>query len=131
MIGYLVSAVAGAGSAAVLFRHLHTELTGLYVLASSIVAIVAGVSDLGMTTLGLRELANRDAAGRRELMRTLLGLRLFDSAWHWRRCGLRGYRRLQLACGRRCRACRDRTPVSEPPDDALDRSDAQTDGLAG
>jgi PST family polysaccharide transporter len=77
VIGYLVSAMAGAGSAAVLFRHLHAELAGLYVLASSIVAIVAGVSDLGMTTLGLRELANRDAAGRHELMRTLLGLRLF------------------------------------------------------
>ncbi|MGA9313567.1 MAG: hypothetical protein WBV77_02945, partial [Solirubrobacteraceae bacterium] len=75
--GYLVSAVAGALSAAVLFRHLHTELTGLYVLASSIVAIVAGVSDLGMTTLGLRELAVRDASGRDALMRTLLGLRLF------------------------------------------------------
>jgi O-antigen/teichoic acid export membrane protein len=80
VIGYLVSAVAGAGSAAVLFRHLHASLTGLYVLASSIVAIVGGVSDLGMTTLGLRELANRDAAGRRELMRTLLGLRLFVTA---------------------------------------------------
>jgi O-antigen/teichoic acid export membrane protein len=75
--GYLVSAVAGALSAAVLFRHLHTELTGLYVLASSIVAIVGGVSDLGMTTLGLRELAIRDASGRHALMRTLLGLRLF------------------------------------------------------
>ena len=75
--GYLVSAVAGALSAAVLFRHLHTELTGLYVLASSIVAIIAGVSDLGMTTLGLRELAIRDASGRHALMRTLLGLRLF------------------------------------------------------
>lgn len=76
MIGYLVTAVAGAGSAAVLFRHLGTELTGLYVLAGSIIAIVGGVSDLGMTTLGLRELAIRDAAGRHELMRTLLGLRL-------------------------------------------------------
>jgi O-antigen/teichoic acid export membrane protein len=80
VIGYLVSAVAGAASAAVLFRHLHAELTGLYVLATSIVAIVGGVSDLGMTTLGLRELANRDAVGRRELMRTLLGLRLFVTA---------------------------------------------------
>lgn len=75
--GFLVSALAGAGSAAVLFRHFHSQLTGLYVLASAIVAIVGSMSDLGMTTLGLRELAIRDAAGRHTMMRTLLGLRLF------------------------------------------------------
>jgi len=74
--GYLVSALAGAASAAVLFRHLHTELTGYYVLVGAIIAIVGGMSDLGMTALGMRELAVRGASERHALMRTLLGLRL-------------------------------------------------------
>ncbi len=76
VMGYMVSALVGVGSAAVLFRHFHSELAGLYVLAGTIVAIVAGMSDLGMTTLGIRELAVHDVTGRYALMRTLLGLRI-------------------------------------------------------
>jgi O-antigen/teichoic acid export membrane protein len=76
VLGYVLTAVLGAGSAAVVFRHLGVRGTGSYITVLSIIAIVGGFSDLGLTTLGLRELAVRDAAARRELMRTLLGLRI-------------------------------------------------------
>jgi O-antigen/teichoic acid export membrane protein len=74
--GYGLTAIVGAGSAAVVFRHLGVVRTGEYITALSIVAIIGGFSDLGLTALGLRELAVRDAPGREALMRTLLGMRI-------------------------------------------------------
>jgi O-antigen/teichoic acid export membrane protein len=46
------------------------------VTAMTIAAIVAGLSDLGLTALGLRELSVRDPRGRVRLMSNLLGLRV-------------------------------------------------------
>lgn len=76
VIGYLVIALLGAGSAAVLFRQIGVASTGRYVTVLSLINIVAGITDLGLTALGLRELSLRDAAGRDALLRTLLGLRI-------------------------------------------------------
>lgn len=76
VVGYATNALLGAVAAAFLFRHLGTKGVGTYVTALSIAAIVGGMSDLGLTALGLRELSVRDSEGRARLMRNLLGLRI-------------------------------------------------------
>jgi O-antigen/teichoic acid export membrane protein len=74
--GYIVGALLGALSAALLFRHLGKIDTGRYVLATSLVAIVGALSDLGLTSVGVREVATRPAHERWQVARDLLGLRL-------------------------------------------------------
>jgi O-antigen/teichoic acid export membrane protein len=74
--GYIAGALLTAGAAALLFRHLGVVDTGRYVTGLSIVAVVAGLSDLGLTAIGVRELAIRDADSRRRLAANLLGLRM-------------------------------------------------------
>jgi O-antigen/teichoic acid export membrane protein len=73
---YLVGALLSAGSAALLFRHLGVVDTGRYVTVLSLVAIIGGVSDLGLTAVGVRESAVRPAVERSQLLADLLGLRL-------------------------------------------------------
>jgi O-antigen/teichoic acid export membrane protein len=74
--GYLLGAVASAGSAALLFRHLGVDRTGRYVSVLTLVALVAGVSDLGLTAIGVRESAVRDPRERATMLSDLLGLRM-------------------------------------------------------
>ena len=50
--------------------------TGQYVTALSLVAILAALSDLGLTAVGVRELSRRPPAERWSLARDLLGLRI-------------------------------------------------------
>jgi O-antigen/teichoic acid export membrane protein len=73
---YLVGTLASAGSAALLFRHLGVVRTGRYVSVLTLVAIVGGVSDLGLTSIGVRESAVRSADERTRLLGDLLGLRI-------------------------------------------------------
>jgi O-antigen/teichoic acid export membrane protein len=74
--GYLIGALLSAGSAALLFRHLGVDRTGRYVSVLALVAIVGGVSDLGLTAIGVRESAVRSPAERSTLLGDLLGLRI-------------------------------------------------------
>lgn len=74
--GYVLNALLGALAAAFLFRHLGVKRVGSYVIAMTIATIVAGLSDLGLTALGVRELSVRDPQGRSSLMSNLLGLRV-------------------------------------------------------
>lgn len=74
--GYAAGVVLSIGSAALLFRHLGVGDGGRYVAVLALVGVVAGVSDIGMTTIGIRELAIRHARDRAPFMRNLLGLRL-------------------------------------------------------
>lgn len=76
VIGFFAGALASAASAALLFRHLGVGDTGRYVTILSLVAIVAGFSDLGLTAVGIRESSVRGPAERAALLRELLGLRL-------------------------------------------------------
>ncbi len=76
IVGYTVNAALGALAAAFLFRHLGTKDVGTYAAAMSMAAIVGGLSDLGLTALGLRELSVRRPDGRVLLMANLLGLRV-------------------------------------------------------
>ncbi|MGH3992111.1 MAG: oligosaccharide flippase family protein, partial [Pseudonocardiaceae bacterium] len=74
--GYVSGALLSAVSAAILFRHLGVVDTGRYGLALSLVAIVGGLSDLGLTAIGVREFSVRSEPERRRLVRSLLGLRV-------------------------------------------------------
>ena len=70
--GSLVSIVGGA----LLFRHLGVVDAGRYTTALSLGALVAGFTDLGLTAIGMRELATREGEHRARLARSLLGIRL-------------------------------------------------------
>ena len=74
--GYAAGVLMSVGSAALLFRHLGVEDGGRYVSVLALVGIVAGVTEVGMTTIGVRELAIRHRDERIPFMRNLLGLRL-------------------------------------------------------
>jgi len=74
--GYIFGVLVGAVSAALLFRHLGVVDTGRYVTAASLVAIVAALSDLGLTAVGVREISRRPPAERWPLAQDLLGLRI-------------------------------------------------------
>lgn len=74
--GFLAGQLLTVGAVALLFRHLGVDDTGRYVTVLSLVAIVQGLTDLGLTTLGVRELSTAAEDERRPLLADLLGLRL-------------------------------------------------------
>jgi O-antigen/teichoic acid export membrane protein len=74
--GYMIGALVSAVSAALLFRHLGVQDTGRYVIATSLVALVGALSDLGLTAVGVREIATLPPHERWPLARDLLGLRI-------------------------------------------------------
>jgi O-antigen/teichoic acid export membrane protein len=76
VVGYLAGVMLSVGSAALLFRHLGVDDSGRYVTALSIVAIVGGISDVGLTAIGVREMSVRDGSAGHDLMRNLIGLRI-------------------------------------------------------
>lgn len=62
--------------AALLFRHLGVVETGRYTTALSLAAVVTGFTDLGLTAIGMRELATLQGDRRARMARSLLGIRL-------------------------------------------------------
>jgi O-antigen/teichoic acid export membrane protein len=74
--GYTVAIALSVGSSALLFRHLGLIDSGRFVLVVSLVTLAGGISDAGLSAIGVRELANRDASDRLLFMRGLGGLRL-------------------------------------------------------
>jgi O-antigen/teichoic acid export membrane protein len=76
VLGFVLGSLLGLLAAALLFRHLGRIDVGRYVTILSLVAIVGGVSDLGLTQLGIRELSVTPLADRATLARELLGLRI-------------------------------------------------------
>ncbi|MCW3062905.1 MAG: oligosaccharide flippase family protein, partial [Solirubrobacterales bacterium] len=78
--GYIAGMFLALLSGPLLVRHLGVAEFGVYVTITALVTIVAGISDLGLTSLGVREWAQRDAHERESLMRDLLGARLAFTA---------------------------------------------------
>jgi len=78
--GYAAASLLALGSGALLYRHLGVVDSGRYTAAGSLVALVAAASDLGLTAVGLRELAIRAGEERLRMASTLLGLRLLITA---------------------------------------------------
>lgn len=73
---FLAGSLFVLGSAALLFRRLGVVETGRYTTASSLASVVVGLTDLGLTAIGMRELAVLRGDERSELARNLLGMRL-------------------------------------------------------
>lgn len=71
-----IGTFAGAVSAALLFHHLGVVDFGRYGAILALVAIVAGLSDLGLTAVAVRDAAARPAAERESILRNVLGIRL-------------------------------------------------------
>src|SRR5688572_13669358 len=76
LAGYGIGVAVTVVSAALLFRHLGVEDGGRYVTVMSLVLIVSGVLDFGLTAIGVRELSVLPAGEARALMRQLVGLRV-------------------------------------------------------
>jgi O-antigen/teichoic acid export membrane protein len=74
--GYAAGSLLALGSGAVLYHYLGVIESGRYTAAGSLVALVASGSDLGLTAIGLRELAIRSGDDRLRMAGALLGLRL-------------------------------------------------------
>ena len=79
-IGYFVGLALALVSTPLLTRHLGVADFGRYVTVGSLVVIVTILADAGLTTVGVREYAVRDAAGRHRLMRNLVAVRLVAAA---------------------------------------------------
>lgn len=74
--GYAVGVLLSVISAPLLIRHLGLDEFGVFVTISSIVAIISGASELGLTSVGVREWAQRPPEARQDLLADLLGARL-------------------------------------------------------
>jgi O-antigen/teichoic acid export membrane protein len=75
-VGYGASVLLGLAAAPFLIRHLGVRDFGRYVTITSLVAVVQGFSDAGLTQLGVREYATRTRDARDRLVRNLVGIRL-------------------------------------------------------
>lgn len=74
---YVAGTALVAGASILLLRHLGVVDFGRYVTVMSLIAIVSGVTDAGLTAVGARELALRgDDGSRNRLVANLIGLRL-------------------------------------------------------
>jgi O-antigen/teichoic acid export membrane protein len=75
-IGYGANVLLTAASSVILLRYLGVADFGRFMTVMSLMAIVGGVTDAGLTTIATRELALVTASERRALLADLLGLRL-------------------------------------------------------
>jgi O-antigen/teichoic acid export membrane protein len=75
-LGYFAGLALALVSIPLLTRHLGVEDFGRFVTVSSLIMIVTLLADAGLTTVGVREYAVRNAAGRHRLMRNLVAVRL-------------------------------------------------------
>ena len=73
---YVVGVGLGIGSAALMTRHLGVEDFGKYVIVTSLIAMVAGLSEAGVANIAAREFATREPAERNKLIANVLGIRL-------------------------------------------------------
>lgn len=74
--GYAIGLLLSLASAPLLTRYLGVEDFGHYVAVLSLVTVIALVADAGLTVVGVREYAIRDADGRRRLMGNIVTLRV-------------------------------------------------------
>src|SRR4051812_14892123 len=76
LAGYGLSAVLGVAGVAALTRHLETADYGRFSVVQSLVAIVTGLAELGMISIGVREYSTRHGADRDRMMANLHGIRI-------------------------------------------------------
>ena len=78
--GYFTGVALAVLAAPLLTRHLGVADYGSFVVVGSLVAIASIFADAGLTAVGIREYAVRDAEGRRRLLQNLVSARLVASA---------------------------------------------------
>ncbi len=76
MGSFIAGSLFSVAAAALMFRYLGVIDTGRYTTAMSLGALVTGLSDLGLTGVGLRELSVLRGEQRTIFARNLLGMRL-------------------------------------------------------
>jgi O-antigen/teichoic acid export membrane protein len=76
VLGFAAGVLVSVGSAAVLLRYLSVADFGRYTQVIALVSIVMGLTDAGMTSIGVREYSVRERSEARALVRNLLGMRL-------------------------------------------------------
>ena len=74
--GYILGIGLSVASAPLIIRHLGVVDYGRYLTVISIVTIVAGVTEAGLTSIGVRELALVDRSERPRIIANLMGMRL-------------------------------------------------------
>ena len=76
VIAYAGAVAASIAATPLVTRHLHKLSYGRYVTVTSLLLIVAALTEGGVANLGVREFSGGARDARRELMRSLLGLRI-------------------------------------------------------
>ena len=74
--GYGAGLLLSVLSVSLLIRHLGVDDFGRYVTVISLVTIVQGITDAGLSQIGVREYSIRSGRQRADLMRNLMGVRL-------------------------------------------------------
>jgi O-antigen/teichoic acid export membrane protein len=80
LAGYVIGVGASVASSALLFRHLGVVDTGHYVTIVTLVTLAAGITDAGLSAVGVRELSTLDDASARSTYANLFGIRMTLSA---------------------------------------------------
>jgi O-antigen/teichoic acid export membrane protein len=76
-IGTYVAGVGlGIGAAALMTRHLGVDDFGRYVIVTSLIAIVAGLTDAGVANIAAREFATQEKSERDRLIANVIGIRV-------------------------------------------------------
>lgn len=75
-LAYAGAIAASVGAIPLVSRHLHRLGYGRYITVTSLLLIVASITEGGIATLGVREFSGGDEPERREFMSSLLGLRI-------------------------------------------------------
>jgi O-antigen/teichoic acid export membrane protein len=75
-VAYLAGLALSLVGAALMIRHLGVEDFGKYVVVTSLIGVVGGISEAGMTNIAVREYSTRVGEDRARLMANLLGLRV-------------------------------------------------------
>src|SRR5438105_9617165 len=80
VLGFAAGVLDSFGSATILVRYLGISSFGRYVTVTSLIALVAGVTEAGISVYGIREWTARVEPDRRRLLANLLTMRLILTA---------------------------------------------------
>ncbi len=75
-IGYVAGLAIGLVAVPLMIRELGVDRYGYFITATSVALLLYGVTEAGLTALGVREYATVRESDRQPLLRNLLGLRL-------------------------------------------------------
>jgi O-antigen/teichoic acid export membrane protein len=73
---YVAGVSIGIASAALMTRHLGVEDFGKYVIVTSLIAIVGGLTEAGVSNIAAREFATQEPGERDRLIANVMGIRL-------------------------------------------------------